>query len=142
MLPLRSTFLTLASVVALAIGSIAVGLPHVLLAGKGVALPNLAAAVWVREVGVSIFAQGVTMFLVRKHADSPTLRAFFCGSAIVQVGLLGIELAAYRERVIPLLSGILPNSVLHVVLASGFLAYAARMRGAVAAHEAFTQPEV
>ena len=128
MLPRRSTFLTLASVVALAIGSLAVALPQVLLTGKGVLLPNLAAAVWVREVGVSIFAQGATMFLVRRHADSPTLRAFFCGNAIVQVGLLSVEVAAYRDGVIPHLSGILPNSVLHVVLASGFLAYAARIR--------------
>jgi len=134
MLPQRSTFLTVASVVALAIGSLAVALPHVLLTGKGVALPNLAAAVWVREVGVSIFAQGVILFLVRRHADSPTLRALFCGGALLQLGLLGVELAAYRAGVIPRLSGILPNSVLHVVLASGFLAYAARMRGS-AAHE-------
>ncbi|HKO93969.1 MAG TPA: hypothetical protein VJU61_22600 [Polyangiaceae bacterium] len=125
----RSTFLTLASVVALAIGAFAIVLPQQFLLGKGVAVPNLAAAVWMRELGVSILALGVILFWVRRHADSATLRAVLWGNALVQLGLLATELVAYRERVIPLVSGILPNSVLHVVLASGFLAYAARPRG-------------
>ena len=118
----RSTFLTFAAAAALAVGSFAVAFPQVLLEGKGVALPNDAAAVWVREVGVTIFALGAVLFLVRKHAESPTLRAFFWGNALVQLGLLAVELAARQEGVITL-SGIVPNGVLHVVLASGFLAY-------------------
>jgi hypothetical protein len=117
----RSWFLTLASTIALGVGSFAIGLPHVLLAGKGVALPNPAAVLWVRELGVTIFALGVTTFLVRKHTASPTLRAFFFGNAVVQLGLLPLEIVGYYEGTITQLSGIVPNSVLHVVLASGFL---------------------
>jgi len=120
----RSTFLSFAAAAALAVGSFAVALPHVLLAGKGVALPNDAAALWVREVGVTIFALGAILFLVRKHPESPTLRALLWGNALVQLGLLALELAAHRQGVIPRLSGILPNLVLHVVLAIGFVAYA------------------
>jgi hypothetical protein len=82
----------------------------------------------VREVGVLILALGVTLFLVRKHHDSPTLRAVLLGNAMVQLGLLPLELFAYREGVITLLSGIVPNSVLHVLLGTGFLLFASRMR--------------
>jgi hypothetical protein len=124
----RSMFLTLSSAVALAVGTFALAFPHALLESKGVAPPHDAAAIWVREVGVAIFALGVMMFLVRHHAESPTLRAFFFGNAIVQLGLLPIEIGAYHRRVITQVSGIIPNTVLHVVLASGFLVFAARMR--------------
>src|SRR4051812_45273139 len=96
----RSMFLTLSSVVALAVGSLALAFPHMVLESKGVAAPNDAAAIWVREVGVTIFALGVMMFLVRKHAESPTLRAFFFGNAIVQLGLFPIEIGAYQEGLI------------------------------------------
>jgi uncharacterized membrane protein len=124
----RSLFLVLSSAVALAVGTFAFAFPHALLQSKGVAPPNDAAAIWVREVGVTIFALGVMLLLVRKHADSPTLRAFFFGNGIVHLGLLPIEIGAYRARVITQLSGIVPNSVLHVALALGFLVFAARMR--------------
>src|SRR5690242_5737555 len=100
----RSLFLAFGSTVALAVGSFALAFPHALLASKGVAPPNAAAAVWVREVGVIIFALGVMMFLVRKHPESPTLRAFFVGNALVQLGLLPIEVEAYRRQLITHLS--------------------------------------
>jgi len=134
-------FLTLGSAVSLAIGSVAVAFPRVVLESKGVALPNGAAAIWVREVGIVIFALGVIMFLVRRHAESPTLRAIFFGNAIVQIGLLPIELAAYHERVITRVSGIIPNSLLHLVLASGFWVFAVRMTRTPAAAEAPRQPK-
>jgi hypothetical protein len=124
----RSTFLTLSSAVALAVGTFALTAPHALLESKGVALPNGAAATWVRELGVTIFALGVLMFLVRNHTDSPTLRAIFFASTLVQLGLLPIEICAYHAGVITRLSGIVPSSLLHVALASGFLICGIRMR--------------
>jgi hypothetical protein len=129
--PARTLFLTLGATVALPIGALALAFPHALLESKGVALPNAAAALWVRELGVAILALGVMMFSVRRHADSPTLRAFLFGNAIVQIGLLPLELIAYHERVITIVSGIVPNSVLHLVLASGFLSFASRMKQSV-----------
>lgn len=121
-------FLTLSACVALAVGTLALAVPETLLETKCVALPNHAAAVWVREVGVTILALGVLMFLVRKHGDSPTLRAVLLGNAIVQLGLLPIEIRAYRQGVLGLASGIIPNSVLHIVLAAGFVLFAMRIR--------------
>jgi hypothetical protein len=139
MQPYRTLFLTVSSAVALAVGTFAVALPHALLESKGVALPNDAAVVWVRELGVAILSLGVMLFLVRRHADSPALRAFLCGNALVHVGLLPIEITAYRAGVVTHVSGIVPNSVLHVVLAVGFLAFAARMSKPAAAREELGQ---
>jgi hypothetical protein len=120
----RCTFLTLSSTVALAIGLFALACPELLLTSKGVALPNDAAAVWVRELGIVIVALGLVMFLVRRHADSPTLRAVLVGNAVVQLGLFPLELEAFHAGIITRLSGVVPNSVLHVVLAAGFSFFA------------------
>jgi hypothetical protein len=122
----RHTFLTVAGAVALAVGAVALFFPAALLASKGVT--SAAANVWMREVGVLLIAIGVMALLVRNHADSPTLRAFFIGNVIVQLALLPIELLAYRDGVITLLSGIVPNSILHVLLAAAFLYYLLRMK--------------
>jgi hypothetical protein len=120
----RALFLTLSSVIALAVGCFALLFPRALLAGKGVVLPNAAAEVWVRQVGVNILALGTLLFLVRRHAWSPTLRAVFIGNIVVQVGLLPIELAGYLAGALTESSGVVPSSVLHVVLAAGFGAFA------------------
>ena len=85
--------------------------------------PNAATNVWVREVGVLVVAIGVTAFLVRGQPDSPTLRALLIGNVVVQLGLLSVEVIAYARGVITKLSGIVPNTLLHVALAAGFTYY-------------------
>jgi hypothetical protein len=122
----RELFLTIASGLATTIGGFAAILPRRLLAGKGV-VPNPATNVWVREVGVLLVAIGVAAFLVRSQPDSPTLRAFLVGNVIVQVGLFPIEIIAYSRGVITRLSGVVPNTVLHIALAVGFSYYAMTM---------------
>jgi hypothetical protein len=117
---LRRLFLGFNAAVAVAIGLLALAAPATLLASKGVALPNDAAQVWVREVGVMIFALGVTLWLVRRHPSSPTLRALFAGAAVVHFGMLPIELMAHAHGTIPVLSGVIPNSILHACMAAGF----------------------
>ncbi len=54
------------------------------------------------------------------------------GNLIVQIGLFAIEVLAFIAGTIPLLSGIIGNSVLHVLLATGFAYYAFTMRVAPA----------
>jgi hypothetical protein len=119
----RSTFLLVASLVATAVGVAALTLPRQFLAGKGI-VDDAAAVVWMREVGVLILASGVVAFLVRAHADSPTLRVVLMGNALVQLGLFPIEIAAYHAGVITKLGGVVPNSILHLVLAAAFVHYA------------------
>jgi hypothetical protein len=122
----RSTFLLLAAVSALAVGAAAIAAPAAFLASKGV-VGNAAAEVWMREVGVLIFASGVASIAMRTHVDSPTLRVWLLSNAVVQLGLLPIEALAYRRAVITSLPGILPNTLLHVLLAGAFLFYASRV---------------
>jgi hypothetical protein len=119
----RSLFLTIAGVVGLVIGLLALLLPSVILTGKGVTL-DAATPIWVREVGVGILALSVIVLLVRRHADTPTLRAVLWGNALVHGALLPIEIVAWRDGVITRLDGIVPNSILHVVFAAGFIFFA------------------
>lgn len=123
----RTSFITVTAIIATAVGLFALIAPNALLVSKGVS-PNATAAVWVREVGVLLIAFGVMAFLVREEPDSNTLRGFLFGNALLHAGLLPIEIAAYAENVIARLSGIVPNTALHVVLAGGFLYFALTMR--------------
>lgn len=119
----RTFFLTSAGGVGVVIGAIALLFPTAILAGKGVA-PEPATAVWVRELGINILALSVMVLLVRRHADAPTLRAVLWGNALVHAGLFPIEIAAFHAGVITRIEGIVPNSILHVLLAAGFLFFA------------------
>ena len=122
----RKTFLSFVAAVALAIGVFALFFPAALLASKGVA-PSAAAEVWVREVGIAIVAIGVATFLMRGAPDSPALRAFLVGNVVLQLGLFPIELLAYRDGIITKAFGVVPNSILHLLLAIGFATFAIRM---------------
>jgi len=123
----RTTFLTITSIIALAVGAFVVVAPGAVLASKGVGA-SAAGNLWARELGIALIAVGVVAFVVRRHADSPTLRAFLAGMALLQLGLLPIEIIGYGAGVITDVRGIVPNSILHVVLAIGFALYAIRMR--------------
>lgn len=119
----RRTFMAASSLVALVVAGLALLWPSGLLASKGVEL-GAAVQVWVREVGVLIFAFGVTTFQARKSTDPVALRAVLLGSAVLHFCLLPIELVAYWEGVITKVSGVVPNSVLHVALGAASLHFA------------------
>ena len=123
----RSHFLTLASAIAVGVGAFALLAPAQLLYSKG-APPDPLAAVWIREVGVLLIALAVLAFGVRTQDDSPTLRVVLACNALVQLGLLPIEIVACARGVLGSVGGIIPNTVVHVVLGSVFGYYAARCR--------------
>lgn len=123
----RKTFLSIASLIALGVGIFALAFPAALLESKGVAA-NAGANVWVRQVGLLLIALGVTAFLVRGDEDSPTLKALFIGNIIVQLGLFPIEPLAYLNGVVTKVEGIIPNTLLHLVLAGGFAWYLMEMK--------------
>jgi hypothetical protein len=128
----RSLFLTLASIIALAVGSFALLQPALLLQSKGIGL-NAAANVWMQETGIALVSIGVAALLLRGQPDSPTLRAFLIGNTVLQVGLLTIELMAFAEGVITRLSGVAQNCTLHVVFAMGFAYDVASMKASAPA---------
>jgi len=121
----RSAYLLLSGLIALAIGTFALLAPEILLASKGVS--SAAANVWMQEVGVMLIAVGILAVMVRHHEDSPTLKAILFCNVVIQVGLFAIEAFAYRNGTITLLSGIVPNLILHVCLAVGLIYYIVTM---------------
>ena len=123
----RNHFLTLTSLIASAIGLFALLQPALLLESKGIVL-NAGANVWMQETGMALVSIGVMAFLMRGQPDSPALRAFLTGNTLLQVGLLWIELSALANGVITKFSGIVPNAVLHVLLALGFSYFAITMK--------------
>lgn len=116
----RTHFMSFAGCIALTVGTFATAFPEVLLASKGVEA-TAAVVVWVREVGVALLAGGGMSLAMRRHADSPTLRVFFLGNAAHQAMLAPIEVLAWRDGTITRLSGIVPNTVVHVVLLGAFV---------------------
>jgi len=109
----RKTFLSIVSPVALIIGLVALFFPSILLESKGV-IPGGPVKVWMSEVGILLVSAGVILFLVRKEEDSIALKAILIGNTLVQIGLLSIEILAFQNGVIKEVSGIIPNSILHV----------------------------
>ncbi|MDP3654989.1 MAG: hypothetical protein Q8R67_25290 [Rhodoferax sp.] len=136
----QKTFLTVAAAIALVVGAVAVLFPAAMLASKGT-VPSAAADVWMREVGVLLVCIGVIAGLVRSHADSPTMRVLMLGNLLVQLGLLATEVLGYAHGVITLLSGLVPNAVLHLVLAAGFAYYWRRANWPTAAAVRHRQQE-
>ena len=123
----RKAFLTMSSLIALAVGLFALCAPELLLQSKGVDV-NAGTTIWVREVGMMLIAVGITVFMVRNHADSSTLKAVLVGNVVVQLGLLVIEPLAYSAGIITKLAGMAPNTMIHVLLAFGFCYYASKIR--------------
>jgi hypothetical protein len=124
----RKTFLTVVSPIALAIGALALIAPGALIVGVKQAAPSDTADVMARTVGVVLIAFGLLNFLVRDHEDSPTLRAILIANLGLQVGLLPIDPLAYLQGVYGGLASCVPNTVLHVLLASGFAHHLLAMR--------------
>ena len=108
------------SSIASLVGIAAVTRPVPFLESKGAKVTPVA-VIWMRQVGVLILAQGITSFLLRNQPSSPAVRAFLVGAAVTQLGLLPIEIVAYRRGDLTKLSGIVPNSVLHAVLGCALL---------------------
>lgn len=116
----RKTFLSIVSPVALIIGFVALFYPTILLESKGV-ISNEPVKVWMSEVGILLISTSIILFLVRKEEDSIALKAILFGNVIIQIGLLSIEILAYQKGVIKEVSGIIPNSILHIILTIGFI---------------------
>lgn len=121
----RKIFLTVNAIIALGVSAFALIAPDALLESKGVI--DQTASVWVREVGALIFAAGVLSFLVRSHRDSATLKSVLIFIGLVHFGLFPIEVWAYGEGIIKSLLGIIPNSVIHLLLSTSSFYFALKV---------------
>jgi len=124
----RSTFFTIASGVALAIGFFALSAPGVLIADVKMAAPAAVANVMARTAGVLLITVGILGYLVRNDEDSPTFRSVLIANLILQLGLLPVDPIAYATGVYGSLGSFVPNTVIHILLAGGFAHYLAAMK--------------
>jgi len=124
----RKTFLTVVSVVALAIGAFALTAPAVLIESVKHAPASGQANVMARTVGILLLTMGLLNFLVRDHEDSPTMRAVLMANLFLQVGIMPIDPLAYVNGIWFTYGSFVPNTVLHLLLASGFGYYLLQMR--------------
>ena len=119
----RKTFLTLASLVPMLVGALALLSPAVLLVVVKGAETNGAAEVMARTVGVLLACVGVVTFLSRHDPGSTALRAVLIGNLVLQLALLPIDPIAYATGVFVGLGSFVPNTLLHVGLAGAFAYY-------------------
>ncbi len=136
----RSTFLTIASMIALAVGLFALCAPGVLIENVKMAAPSEVANVMARTVGVLLITIGVLAFLVRNHEDSPTLRAILIANLLLQVAILPIDPIAYTKGVYGSPGSFIPNTLIHILLAVGFAYYLIEMKSAKDPGESTIQP--
>ena len=104
----------------------AIFFPNIFLESKGI-IDNPAACVWMTEVGILLFSTGIVLFLIRAEKSSKLLKNVFIGNIVIQIGLLIIELKAFNNNVITDINGIIPNSILHIVLTGGLVFYFLQM---------------
>ncbi len=123
----RKTFLTIVSVIATSIGLFSLFAPSILLGSVKMAEPSAAADVQARTVGILLVAIGLLDFLARKDPDSPSMKAILTANLVLQIGIAPIDPLAYATGAYKTFGSFLPNSILHLVLASGFAYFLVEM---------------
>lgn len=85
--------------------------------------PSGEAEAMARTVGTLLLSVGVLNFLVRHDPDSKTMKSVLTANLVLQLLILPVDPLAYLSGVYPIVDSFLPNTVLHIVLASGFVYY-------------------
>jgi hypothetical protein len=107
---------------------VALSAPTLLLAEVKHAVPNAAACVMARTVGVLLIAIGTLNFLVRSHEDSQTLRAILIANLVLQLAIMPIDPLAYFNGAFHTLGSFVPNTIIHIVLAAGLAFYLSKLK--------------
>jgi hypothetical protein len=132
----RTTLFTVTGLTALSIGALALIAPGVLIETIKAAEPSASADVMARTAGVLLLSVGLLDLLVRRHAESPTMRAILLVNLALQLAILPIDPLAFAAGTFRRLGSFVPNTVLHLVLAAAF----ARELGRAAHHKKDNAP--
>ncbi len=106
---------------ALCIGGFALLFPALLLEGKGVGTLDPAAVAMTRTVGVALLGVAGLNLALSGLPSSGILRRVLLANAAFQLALLPLDPWACATGAFEGLASFLPNSILHVVLATLFL---------------------
>lgn len=118
----RQTFLTIAAVVGALFAVVMLASPSKMMENVG-GQPNDTTNVVLQVVGVMLFSISVMTFLARKDGGSIALRAILIGSILMHLVSLPIDWIAFQAGTLTQLSGIIPGTIVHVILAVGFIYY-------------------
>jgi hypothetical protein len=124
----RKLFLIIASVIACLVGALALIAPEFLLTTLKGAVPNPAAIVMARTTGLLLLTVALMAFLVRGHGDSPTMQAVLTANLFLQLGLIPMDPLAYMNGAFTTIGSFAPNTVIHILLATGFGYYLIKLR--------------
>ena len=124
----RTIFLTTAGIIALIIGSLALIAPNFLITQAKLAEANAAAEVMARTVGVLLITVGILNILIRKHADSATLKSVLIANLILQLLIVPIDPIAFYNGTFHTLGSFVPNTIIHILLATGFAYYISKIK--------------
>jgi len=82
---------------------------------------NASINVILQAMCVMLFTISVITFLARKDEGSIALRAILSGNIMMHLISIPIDWAAFYRGIFTQVSGILPGTVVHIILAVGFI---------------------
>jgi hypothetical protein len=124
----RKTFLVIASVVALLFAVIMIAAPGKVMQSQGLTADEPVKAT-LQFLGVMILAVAIITYLSRNDPGSIALRAVLIGSIVVHVLSMAMDWITYARGVFSQVSGIIPGTVVHTLLAIGFIYYLVKLPG-------------
>lgn len=116
----RKTVLSVTAFIAIPIGLFILVAPQFFLESVKHAEPNDTANVMARTAGILLISIGLLDFLVRNSSDSPTMLAILAANLVLQIGIMPIDVIAYVTGAFSTLGSFVPNTIAHVILASGY----------------------
>jgi hypothetical protein len=122
----RKTFLTISAALGVLFGIYMLVAPTKMMEGMGTS-ENAVANVVLQAFGVVMLAIAAILFFARNDEGSPALKAILIGSIIMHFGDLPVDWIAYSNGTFTQISGLIPGTIVHVLLGIGFIYYLMRL---------------
>lgn len=123
----RKVFLLISGIIGLLFGVYMIAAPAAMMKGVGAPASEATNAV-LQAMGATLIAVSIMLLAARNDAGSPALRGLLLGGFLMHLLELPVDWVAYNRGIFTEISGIIPGTVVHVVLGIGFLYYLVRMK--------------
>ena len=122
----RSLFLTIVAILGFIFGALLFLFPDKAGEGFGVALTPVSSLLF-RTLGGMILGSALLNFMVRKHSDSPTLKAVLATNLIMHALVMAVDIGGVSSGVLQF-SKIAVGQLNHLFVGIGSLIYLVRMK--------------
>ena len=116
----RQTFLIIAATVGTVFSLYMFLAPAKMMEGMGIQSNDSINAI-LQVMCVMLFSISVITFLARKDEGSIALRAIIIGSIFMHIASIPIDWIAFQRGVFTQISGLIPGTIVHIILAIGFI---------------------